>query len=74
MNYLYIDLDQGTSTVVLCDVYCYCLIGMGVLMCNSSSLVTSTHSLPVIKAGLLSCVPFLFSRYCRVANLETVEG
>ena len=36
------DLDQGTSTVVLCDVYCYRLISTVVLMCNSSSLVTST--------------------------------
>ena len=42
MYYLWIDMDRDTNTVVLCDVYCYCLISTVVLMCNSRSLITST--------------------------------
>ena len=41
--YLWIDLDCGTSAIVPYDVYCCCPISTTVLMCNSSSLVTSTE-------------------------------
>ena len=42
MYYVLIDLDQGTSTVVHRDVYYYCVISTVVLMCNLTSLVTTT--------------------------------
>ena len=41
MVYLKIDLDHGTSTVILCDVYCDCPISTAALMCSSNRLDSS---------------------------------
>ena len=41
----YIDLDHGTSTIVLCDV-CYCPTSTEVLTSNSNTLDISTHLSP----------------------------
>ena len=66
MYYRCIDLDHGTSTAVLCDVYSCCPISTWVLMCNTNSLDTSSG------LSTFLSVATMFSRNHMTGNIQQV--
>ena len=56
VHHPYIDLDHITSTIVLCDVYSYRSTSTVVLICNSNSLDTSTHTDNLFSNSSCSCL------------------